>query len=121
MTAPEPLLTVDPRQDPSGPCVIEVAGELDHHTAHVLSEAVDAAPFGTSAVIIDLSGVTYCDSTGITVLITAYRRAQATGSSLSLAGVNPDQMRVFSVVGLDQVFTFHPSVQAALSALHARR
>nr|WP_205615148.1 STAS domain-containing protein [Streptomyces harenosi] len=111
-------MTVDPRQDPSGPCVIEVAGELDHHTAHLLTEAVDAAPFDSAAVIIDLSGMTYCDSTGITVLITAYRRAQAAGSALSLAGVSPDQMRVFSVVGLDQVFTFHPTVEAAVSSLH---
>ncbi|CAL9603232.1 Anti-sigma F factor antagonist [Streptomyces sp. enrichment culture] len=117
MTPPERLLTVTPRHTASGPFVIEVAGELDHHTARLLASAVEEAPFDTHGVIIDLSGLVYCDSTGITVLVTAYRRAQAAGSPLSLAGVRPDQMRVFSVVGLDQVFTFHPSAEAALSSL----
>lgn len=117
MTAPERLLTVTPRHTASGPFVIEVAGELDHHTARVLTSAVEEAPFDRDGVVLDLSGLTYCDSTGITVLITAYHRAQAAGTPLSLAGVRPDQMRVFSVVGLDQVFTFHPSVDAAVSSL----
>ncbi|MGV4892057.1 STAS domain-containing protein [Streptomyces viridosporus] len=117
MTDPDRLLTITPRQIPSGPYVLEVSGELDHHTAHSLTEAVDEAPFDDHGVILDLSGLTYCDSTGITVLITAYRRSQATGSPLSLAGVSPDQMRVFQVVGLDQVFTFHPSTEEAISSL----
>lgn len=117
MTDPDHLLTVAPRQIPSGPYVLEVTGELDHHTAHLLTRAVEDAPFDSRGVILDLSGLTYCDSTGITVLITAYQRSQTTGSPLSLAGVHPDQMRVFQVVGLDQVFTFHPSTEAAVSSL----
>ncbi|MGV9289113.1 STAS domain-containing protein [Streptomyces sp. NPDC003719] len=117
MIESEHLLTVTPRRTSSGPFVLEVAGELDHHTSHRLSQAVAEAEFDDNGVIIDLSGLSYCDSTGITVLIGAYQRSQATGSPLSLAGVNPDQMRVFSVVGLDQVFTFHPSTEAAVAAL----
>ncbi|KOT42578.1 anti-sigma factor antagonist [Streptomyces caelestis] len=113
----EYLLAVTPHQTPSGPLVLEVRGELDHHTAHLLSRAVDDAAFDDSGVVIDLTGLTYCDSTGITVLISAYQKSQATGAPLSLAGVNPDQMRVFSVVGLDQVFTFHPSTEAAVASL----
>ncbi|WP_320781308.1 STAS domain-containing protein [Streptomyces sp. CRN 30] len=117
MTDPERLLTVTPRAVPGGPFVLEVKGELDHHSADVLTAAVDAAPFDSHGVVVDLAGLTYCDSTGITVLITAYQRAQATGSPLSLAGVSEDQMRVFDIVGLDQVFTFHPSTEAAITSL----
>ncbi|MFD5305687.1 STAS domain-containing protein [Streptomyces rochei] len=117
MNDPEHLLTVTPHATPSGPFVLKVSGEMDHHTSQLLSEAIKDAPFGDEGVVIDLSGLTYCDSTGITVLIGAYQRAQATGSPLSLAGVRPDQMRVFSVVGLDQVFTFHPDTEAAIASL----
>ncbi|MEU3147178.1 MULTISPECIES: STAS domain-containing protein [unclassified Streptomyces] len=117
MTEPEHLLTVTPRQAPAGPFVLEVTGELDHHSARLLSQAVKEAPFDSHGVILDLSGLTYCDSTGITVLLTAHQRSQTAGSPLSLAGVNPDQMRVFQVVGLDQVFTFHATTQEAVSAL----
>ncbi|WP_077799300.1 STAS domain-containing protein [Streptomyces sp. JHA26] len=117
MTEPERLLTVTPRPTPAGPYVLQVTGELDHHSSPILTQAVKEAPFDDVGVIIDLSGLTYCDSTGITVLITAYQRSQTTGSPLSLVGVRPDQMRVFQVVGLDQVFTFHATAEEAVSAL----
>ncbi|MET9257658.1 STAS domain-containing protein [Streptomyces sp. NPDC048182] len=119
MTDHDHLLTVTPRRPSPGPLVLEVAGELDHHTARLLGRAVDEAPFDEHGVVLDLSGLAYCDSTGITVLITAYQRAQAAGSRLSLAGVTPDQMRVFQVVGLDQVFTFHATAEEAVAALRA--
>ncbi|MER5714120.1 STAS domain-containing protein [Streptomyces sp. NPDC002132] len=117
MTESDLPLTVTTRHDDPGPFVLQVSGELDHHTAPLLTRAVKDAPFDASGVVIDLSGLTYCDSTGITVLVTAYQRSEATGSPLSLAGANPDQMRVFRVVGLDQVFTFHATVEEAAASL----
>ncbi|MEU4654042.1 STAS domain-containing protein [Streptomyces sp. NPDC023723] len=117
MTEPEQLLTVTQRRTPEGPFVLEVKGELDHHSAPLLTEAVAAAPFDEQGVVVDLAGLTYCDSTGITVLVTAYQRSLATGSPLGLAAVGPEHMRVFGIIGLDQIFTFHPSTEAAVSAL----
>ncbi|MFD5659229.1 STAS domain-containing protein [Streptomyces hirsutus] len=117
MTEPEHLLTVTPLHTPAGPFMLEVTGELDHHSAPLLTQAVKEAPSDSHGVIIVLSGLAYCDSTGITVLLTAYQRSQAVGSPLSFAGVNSDQMRVFQVVGLDQVFTFHATAQEDVSAL----
>ncbi len=67
-------------------------------------------------MVLDLSGLTFCDSTGITVFVTAHRRSQAAGSSLGLAGVSPAQMRVLQMVGLDEVFTFHADVDEAVRA-----
>ncbi|CAL9637812.1 STAS domain-containing protein [Streptomyces sp. enrichment culture] len=117
MTDPDAFLTVTPRQDSSGPHVLAVAGELDHHSAPVLTGAVAEAQSDDRGLILDLAGMTYCDSTGITVLITAYQRSQATGTPFVLAGANADLQRLFQVVGLDQVFTFHPDVETALSSL----
>ncbi|MET9503687.1 STAS domain-containing protein [Streptomyces sp. NPDC006259] len=114
----EPTLTVDQQIHGTGPVVLKVTGDLDHHTAPQLTQALEGVPLALgSALVIDLSGLTYCDSTGITVLVTAYHRTQAAGSSLSLAGLGHDLTRVFQTVGLDQVFTFHPTSDDALAAL----
>ncbi|MBH5338757.1 STAS domain-containing protein [Streptomyces pactum] len=97
--------------------VLRVTGELDHHTAPDLREALEAAPLVPGgALVLDLSSLTYCDSTGITVLISAYHRAAGAGSAFVIAGLNDDLKRVFGIIGLDQVFTFHPSVEDAVSA-----
>ncbi|MEU6271926.1 STAS domain-containing protein [Streptomyces populi] len=114
----ERTLTTAHRPHPSGAVVLTVAGELDHHTAPELTQAIQETSFapGTS-VIIDLTGLTYCDSTGITVLITAHDRARQAQSLLILTGLNKDLLRVFHIMGLDQIFTFQPTVDDAVSAL----
>jgi anti-sigma B factor antagonist len=115
---PDRDLTVTLRLHPAGPCLLEVSGELDHHTADRMREALDELPRtrGT-ALVIDLSGLVYCDSSGITVLIAAYHLTQATGGRLALAGLDDDIMRVFGIVGLDQIFTFHDTVEEAVATL----
>ncbi|MEV6809383.1 STAS domain-containing protein [Streptomyces sp. NPDC017248] len=113
----EPTLTVVQQLHEAGPVLLQVAGELDHHTAPRLTRALESAPLAPGTpLVIDLSGVEYCDSTGITVLVTAYHRCQAAGCPFSLTGLSDDLARVFRTVGLDQVFTFHPTVDDALAA-----
>ncbi|MFD6417630.1 STAS domain-containing protein [Streptomyces sp. NPDC060194] len=107
-------LDVTTSTHPSGAHVVAAAGELDHHTAPELTRALTRTPFDAdSHVVLDLSGLEYCDSTGITVLITAYQRAQSTGARLTLAGVRPDLRHVLRVVGLEDVFTFRATVEEA--------
>lgn len=114
----EPTLTVVQQIHEAGPVLLQVTGELDHHTAPQLTQALESVPLDPGTLlVIDLSGVAYCDSTGITVLVTAYHRTQAAGCSLSLTGLSHDLTRVFQTVGLDQVFTFHPTVDDALAAV----
>lgn len=113
-------LTATREPHPAGATVVAATGELDHHTARQLTRAIDETPFDSDApVLIDLTGLTYCDSTGITVLVAAYNRAQRTGAQLILVGVNPDLMRVFGIVGLDQLFSFEPTVDHAIAALRS--
>ncbi|MET9126081.1 STAS domain-containing protein [Streptomyces sp. NPDC004528] len=101
----------------SGVTVLTAAGELDYHTAGELRAAVDDAAFTADGTVIDLSGLTYCDSTGLTVLVTAYQRAEAAGSPLALAGLSADLIHVFEIVGLDQLFTLFPTVEEAVASL----
>jgi anti-sigma B factor antagonist len=110
-------LTVARHSHLPGTTLLAVSGDLDHHTAPDLSRALDDTPFTRGArVVLDLSELTYCDSTGITEFLSAYHRAQATRSALVLAGVSADLMRVFGIIGLDQIFAFQPTAEHALNA-----
>jgi anti-sigma B factor antagonist len=109
-------LTIDlPTQDGDVP-VLHVAGDLDHHTAPRLREALEKVSSAGQSVVLDLSGLTYCDSTGITVFINAYKRAKPAGGRVLIAGLNPDLVEVFTIIGLDQIFVFHPTVDEAIAA-----
>ncbi len=112
------ILTATRVSHPSGVVVLTVAGELDHHTAPELTRAVEETSFTSETpVVVDLTGLIYCDSTGITVLVAAYNRARHTQTPLVIAGLNHDLRRVFRIVGLDQIFTFSPSVDEAIDGL----
>jgi anti-sigma B factor antagonist len=111
-------MTVQHHDDPSGAAVVAVSGELDHHTAPELTRALRDIPFTPDTpTVIDLTGLTYCDSTGITVLVTAYQRANQQDSGLVIAGLDVALMRVFQIVGIDQILTFAPTVADAVRLL----
>jgi anti-sigma B factor antagonist len=69
------------------------------------------------ALIVDMTGTTFCDSAGITALARAARRAAATGATMRLAVTAPPVLRVLSLVGIDRLIDVHPSVDAALASL----
>lgn len=111
-------LTTSVETHPTGTRVLAVAGELDHHTAPRLRATLDEIDFGSRApVVIDMSAVDYCDSTGITVLVTAYNRTRQAGAPLALAGLSEDLSRIFGIVGLRQLFSCYPTADAAVDDL----
>ncbi|AKL64297.1 MULTISPECIES: STAS domain-containing protein [Streptomyces] len=114
------ILTATRHTHSRGATVLVVVGELDHHTAPELKRVVESTPFSPGVpLLIDVSGLAYCDSTGITVFIGAYHRACEADAPMSMVGLNADLTNVFRIVGLDQLFTLQPTVEDALSALQA--
>ncbi|MHA6757346.1 STAS domain-containing protein [Streptacidiphilus sp. PAMC 29251] len=106
-------LTLSQSTTATGP-VLHVAGELDYAQAPALREHVDSVVLTPGQnLVIDLSGLDFCDSTGITVLLAARQRAQAAGADVILAAVPADTMRVLTVIGLHHVFTIHPTGDTA--------
>ncbi|MGW2302488.1 STAS domain-containing protein [Streptomyces sp. NPDC001809] len=109
------ILTITTLPHPGGATVLTAAGELDHHTAPRLSRALDGTTFEPGRpVVIDLADLTFCDSTGITVLVTAYHRAKTAGTTVTLTAVHPELIHTFRTIGLDQIFTFQPTTTQAL-------
>jgi anti-sigma B factor antagonist len=52
-----------------------------------------------------MSGVEFCDSTGMNVLLSSLRRARERGGQLELAAPRPPVRKILQVTGLDSVFT----------------
>jgi anti-sigma B factor antagonist len=86
---------------------MSVHGEIDLYTAPRLHGELVAALTGSDPVrlVVDMSGVDFCDSTGMNVLLAAHRRAREDGGDLELACPRPAVRKILQVTGLETVFT----------------
>jgi len=100
--------------------LVEVSGEVDLHTAPqlraALSLAIDQAD-ASSAVLVDLSRVSFIDSTGLGELVAAHKALQAHDASLHLVAGHDRVRRLLALTGLDEVLSVHPDRAAALLAV----
>jgi len=71
---------------------------------------------GARLVIIDLSGVSFCDVSALAVLIGTQRRARGLGITVRLVAPRPQMAKVLRVTGLDQCFTICAMLDDALPA-----
>lgn len=98
--------------------VVAAHGELDVLTAATLRTALnDAIDTGRSHLVLDASGISFMDSTGIGVLVIALRRTRALDGSFAIAGAQGRTLRTLALTGLDRVFSLHDSVEDAQAAL----
>jgi anti-sigma B factor antagonist len=97
--------------------LVRAEGELDVGNAAQLREAVAAAQDGHHTLIVDLTAVTFLDSVSLGVLIGAYNRARESGGALAVVCTDARVHRVFRITGLDKVFAFYDSVDAAVAHL----
>ena len=87
--------------------LLELTGEVDHHGArdalHQLELAVDAAL--PSQLVLDLSGVTFMDSSGIALILRAQQRMQLLDGSVLVCNVPPQARRVLDAAGVSRLVT----------------
>lgn len=81
---------------------LAVAGEIDAHTCDTLDAAIAEAH--GSDVRIDLSGVTFIDSSGLRVLVEQHHRLADTGDRLVIVRPSRPAQRLFEIAGLDGQF-----------------
>jgi anti-sigma B factor antagonist len=80
-------------------------GELDMSTAPQLrEELLRLTSDGAKQVTIDLSGLAFVDSTGLSVLITGLKRLREVGGDMALRSPQPGTRRVLEITGLTEVF-----------------
>ncbi|MCT9094172.1 STAS domain-containing protein [Streptomyces sp. ASQP_92] len=102
--------------------VIALSGEFDLAAAPaVRARALELIANGHPHLVADLSGVTFCDSSGLGALVGIWRCAKDADGSLTLAAI-PDRLsRLLSVTGMDTFLPAHPSADTALAARQGNR
>jgi anti-anti-sigma factor len=89
----------------TGRTVIAISGELDIASAAALRGPLASAVHHTThPLVLDLSGVPFCDAAGLDLLVGAHRQASAQGVDLSLATPRPQLINLLRITGLDSVF-----------------
>jgi anti-anti-sigma factor len=105
------------RADHGDRTVVRLGGEIDVYTAPFVREKLDEQIHaGRADLVVDLSDVTFLDSTGLGVLVGRLKIARTRGGSMRLVGTAERVLRVFAITGLDKVFEIYPDLEAALDA-----
>jgi anti-sigma B factor antagonist len=109
------LLLVD--AEPRGSTyVVRARGEIDLVTGPRLrTVVVGLLDSGRDHLVIDLEEVDFIDSTGLGILLETHRRTADTGGSMTVVCRPGVCTRLFQISGLDRVFAFAGSVDAALA------
>lgn len=98
--------------------LVSVRGELDLYVETEFREALEAAQqLGRPTVVVDLSGVSFMDSTICGALITEARRRRREHGELVLVSNGNRAGRVLEVSGIDQVVAVHSTLHSALQGL----
>jgi anti-sigma B factor antagonist len=82
--------------------LVAVSGELDLDTMGELNEALSVAN-GMATTVVDLRGLTFIDSSGVSGLLSAARRARDVGERLACIPGPQQIQRVFELTGVDTV------------------
>jgi anti-sigma B factor antagonist len=102
----------------SGPVnVLPLEGEIDLHVSprveRSLTSMIAKRP---EHVVVDLSGVTFIDSSGLAALIHAAQDVKEYGGKLTLSGMNTNVRAIFEMARLDQFFLIDPHDDELLAA-----
>jgi anti-anti-sigma factor len=103
--------TVGPR------AIVTLPGEIDITNSTVVKASLLAVLDGPGLVIADMTGTTFCDSSGLRMLIAARDRAEARRCTLRIV-IRPGSSvaRALGILGMDRMLPIYPSVMDALPA-----
>ena len=111
---------MDSQEDLAWPAVVSAPAEIDASNVAQLRAALLAANGSCPAVVVDMSQTVFCDSAGIGALVQAHNRARADGGEVRLVITSASVLRIFALVGADQlllIFTSLPDALAGASAM----
>ena len=78
-------------------------GDIDHHTASAMRESIDRAAESClpQKLVMDFSGVSFMDSSGIGLVMGRYRLIRSMGGSLEITGTSTRIRTMMKMAGLD--------------------
>ncbi|AQZ63012.1 Anti-sigma F factor antagonist (spoIIAA-2); Anti-sigma B factor antagonist RsbV [[Actinomadura] parvosata subsp. kistnae] len=99
--------------------VARAAGELDYASAGLLHQQIkDAwATTQSAGLVVDLSGLTFCDSMGVGVLVLLLRQSREQRSNLVLSALPRHLERILTITGLRTAFQVEASAEEAIQVV----
>ncbi|MFJ7146761.1 STAS domain-containing protein [Streptomyces sp. NPDC100445] len=111
-------LTVSDSTTQDGARVVSVAGELDLDGEMALGPALFSALRADPPprlVVLDLSGLTFCDSSGLNLLLRVRLEAEHRSITLRLVCPGATVLRLLKITGMDTLFDIHDRLEQALA------
>ena len=98
--------------------ILALEGEIDLHRSPQVKESLE--PLITQKVpriLLDFSGVTYVDSSGLATMIETLQRIQSYGGKFAMFGLRESVRNIFEIARLDQIFTIFPDEASAVAGV----
>ncbi len=98
--------------------LFSIDGDLDmHHAPTVRDRLAPLLAAKPASLLVDLTGLTYADSSGLAFFIETLQRVESYGGKFGLFGLRENVRHIFEIARLDQVFALYPDEPSALAAL----
>jgi len=95
--------------------IVRLSGDVDLHSSPRAREAILACLKLKAPLLVELSAVSYMDSSGVASLVEGYQTAKKQGLEFGLVAVAPSAMNVLKLARLDKVFPIHASLEARMA------
>jgi anti-sigma B factor antagonist len=99
-----------------GASIVVLKGDVDLESSPAAREILLKSVDGAGRVLVDLSSVTYIDSSGVASLVEALQAAKRNGGKFALVAASDPTRRVLELARLDKVFTMYATVDEGLQA-----
>jgi anti-sigma B factor antagonist len=99
-----------------GASIVVLKGDVDLESSPAAREVLLKSVDGAGKVLVDLSSVTYIDSSGVASLVEALQAAKRNGGRFALVAASDPTRRVLELARLDKVFTMYTTVDEGMKA-----
>jgi anti-sigma B factor antagonist len=99
-----------------GASIVVLKGDVDLESSPAAREILLKTVDGAGRVLVDLSSVTYIDSSGVASLVEALQASKHNGGRFALVAASEPTRRVLELARLDKVFTLYATVEEGIKA-----
>jgi len=97
--------------------IVALQGEVDIYSApHFKETLIKSIDAGAKHIVVDLSDVTFIDSTALGVLVSGAKRVRPQNGTLDIVCRDENITRIFEITGLDRIFGIYPTREKALES-----